>query len=80
MNKTPLQMFEERQEKKCCRNCGNLIAKQGRNGVIYFCDHCGKILLEQFLNCENMMDCEWKRRLNKDDTGTEQRRITKVLL
>lgn len=65
MNKTPLQMFEEMQSKKSCCNCGNLIAKQGVNGVmIYFCGYCGKIVLEMFLDCGNLRDCKWKKKEN----------------
>lgn len=50
MNKTPLQIFEERNEKDCCLNCGKLIAKQTDAGHINFCGETGKIILDMFLD------------------------------
>lgn len=46
MNKTPLQIFEERNEKDCCLNCGKLIVKQTDAGHINFCGETGKIILD----------------------------------
>lgn len=50
MNKTPLQIFEERNEKDCCLNCGKLIVKQTDAGHINFCGETGKIILDMFLD------------------------------
>lgn len=60
--KTPLEMFEEIEHKKCCLNCAKLVIKQTPNGHINFCGHCGKIVLDRFLDCENLMDCKYERK------------------
>ncbi len=60
--KTPLQMFEEKEKKECCLQCSKLIEKQGKNGKIYFCGHCGKIILERFFDCGNLSDCRFERK------------------
>lgn len=62
MDKTPLQIFEERGHKECCLNCSKLIVKQTDKGHINFCGHCGKIILDMFLDCGNLRDCEYERR------------------
>lgn len=62
MDKTPLQMFEERNKKECCLNCENLIVKQTDKGHINFCGYCGKIILDRFLDCGNLRDCEYERK------------------
>lgn len=62
MNKTPLQMFEERKQKECCLNCSKLIIKQTDNGHINFCGHCGKIILDRFLDCGHLRDCEYEKK------------------
>ena len=70
MEKTPLQIFEEREQKKCCRNCSNLIVKQTVDGHINFCGHCGKIILDMFLDCGNWKtcDCEFEPK-ERDENG-----------
>ena len=50
MKKTPLQIFEERNEKDCCLNCKKLIVKQTDAGHINFCGETGKIILDMFLD------------------------------
>lgn len=62
MNKTALQMFEERQQKECCLTCSKLIVKQTAKGYINFCGHCGKIILDMFLECGNLRDCEYEEK------------------
>lgn len=60
--KTPLQMFEEREQKECCLTCSNLIEKQGKTQKIYFCGSSGKIILPMFLDCGKLRDCEFERK------------------
>lgn len=69
MNKTPLQMFEERKWKERCLNCSKLIIKQTDNGHINFCGHCGKFILDRFLDCGHLRDCQYEK---KARDGNEQ--------
>ena len=62
MKKTPLQIFEEKERKECCLNCSNLIVKQTEKGHINFCGHCGKVILDMFLDCEHLRDCRYVRK------------------
>lgn len=62
MNKTPLQMFEENQKKECCLTCTKLIVKQTPKGHINFCGHCGKIILDRFLESGKLRDCDYQRK------------------
>lgn len=63
--KTPLEMFEEQENKQCCRTCANLIVKNTDKGIIHFCRECGKIVLEMFLDCGNVRDCQYERKVNQ---------------
>lgn len=65
--KTPLQMFEEREQKQCCMQCSKLIEKQGTTQKIYFCGHSGKIILPRFLDCENLRECSFERKEVKEN-------------
>lgn len=60
--KTPLQIYEERVKQKSCMTCSKLIVKQTTNGHINFCGHCGKIILDRFLDCGNLRDCWYEER------------------
>ena len=63
MNKTPLQIFEERNEKDCCLNCGKLIVKQTDAGHINFCGETGKIILDMFLDVgTHFPKCKYERK------------------
>lgn len=61
--KTPLEMFEEQENKKCCRTCAKLITKNTDTGIIHFCGECGKIVLERFLDCGNIRDCQYEKKI-----------------
>ena len=63
--KTPLQMFEEKEQKQCCVQCSKLIEKQGTTQKIYFCGHSGKIILPMFLDCGILRDCNFEMRVKK---------------
>lgn len=58
--KTALQIFEEKEQKECCLNCSKLIKKQGKTEKVYFCGHCGKIILPMFLDCGKLRDCNFE--------------------
>ena len=60
--KTALQIFEEKEQKQCCLQCAKLIEKQGATQKIYFCGHSGKIILERFLDCGKLRDCNFERK------------------
>lgn len=60
--KTPLQIYEERVKRKSCMTCSKLIVKETPNGHINFCGYCGKIILDRFLDCGNLRDCEYEER------------------
>lgn len=60
--KTPLQIFEEREQKQCCLRCSNLIKKQGVTQEIYFCGHSGKIIPPMFLEIVNLRECGFERK------------------
>lgn len=60
--KTPLQIFEEQQEKECCLTCARLIVKQTVKGRINFCGHSGKIVLDMFLESGKLRDCDYQRK------------------
>lgn len=60
--KTALQIFEEREQKQCCRQCSKLIEKQGVAQKIYFCGHSGKIILPMFLDSGNLGKCCFERK------------------
>lgn len=62
MEKTPLQIFEERVQRKSCVTCAKLIVKPTPCGHINFCGHCGKIILDRFLDCGNLSDCDYEER------------------
>lgn len=58
--KTPLQMFEEREQKKCCLQCDKLVEKQGTTQIIYLCGQSGKIILPMFLDVKRIKDCGYE--------------------
>ncbi len=62
--KTPLQMFEEREQEQSCLQCQKLVEKQGATQKIYFCGHNGKIILPMFLgcSCRNLKGCGFERK------------------
>lgn len=63
MEKTPLQIFEERNEKECCLNCKKLIVKQTDAGHINFCGETGKIILDMFLDVgTHFPKCKYERK------------------
>lgn len=63
MNKTALQIFEERNEKDCCLNCKKLIVKQTDAGHINFCGETGKIILDMFLDVgTHFPKCKYERK------------------
>ena len=63
MEKTPLQTFEERNEKDCCLNCKKLIVKQTDAGHINFCGETGKIILDMFLDVgTHFPKCKYERK------------------
>ena len=63
MNKTALQMFEERNEKACCLNCEKLIVKHTKTGHINFCGESEKIILDMFLDTgTNFSGCKYARK------------------
>ncbi len=62
MNKTPLQILAERKKKQCCLTCKKLIVKPTEAENRYICGNNGKIILERFLDCENIIGCAWERR------------------
>lgn len=63
MKKTPLQIFEERNEKDCCLNCKKLIVKQTDAGHINFCGETGKIILDMFLDTgTHFPKCKYERK------------------
>ena len=62
MKKSPLQMFEEKYNNQCCRNCEKLIVKQTETGHINFCGNCGKIILDRFLDGGKMRDCAYEKK------------------
>lgn len=63
MKKTPLQIFEERNEKACCLNCKKLIVKQTDAGHINFCGETGKIILDMFLDVgTHFPKCKYERK------------------
>lgn len=63
MKKTPLQIFEERNEKDCCLNCKKLIVKQTDAGHINFCGETGKIILDMFLDIgTHFPKCKYERK------------------
>lgn len=64
MNKTPLQIFEERNEKDNCLNCAKLIIKHTPTGHINFCGESGKIILDMFLTSGRLRDCKHERKEN----------------
>lgn len=72
MNKTPLQIFEERNEKDNCLNCAKLIIKHTPTGHINFCGESGKIILDMFLTSGRLRDCKHER---KEDSMKVQRNI-----
>lgn len=68
MNKTALQMFEERNEKACCLNCEKLIVKHTKTGHINFCGESEKIILDMFLDVgTNFSGCKYARKESADD-------------
>nr|DAX11758.1 MAG TPA: hypothetical protein [Bacteriophage sp.] len=68
MNKTALQMFEERNEKACCLNCEKLIVKHTKTGHINFCGESEKIILDMFLDVgTNFPGCKYARKESADD-------------
>lgn len=63
VEKTPLQIFEERNEKDCCLNCKKLIVKQTDAGHINFCGETGKIILDMFLDVgTHFPKCKYERK------------------
>lgn len=63
MTKTPLQVFKEMEQRKSCLTCENLITKTVKTGKrVNFCGYCGKIILDRFLDCGNLKDCDYKRK------------------
>lgn len=58
MKKTPLQIFEERND-----NCKKLIVKQTDAGHINFCGETGKIILDMFLDVgTHFPKCKYERK------------------
>lgn len=73
MKKTPLQIFEERNEKACCLNCGKLIVKHTKTGHINFCGESEKIILDMFLDTgTNFSGCKYARKEPDDDKNMVQ--------
>lgn len=65
MNKTALQIFEERNKKECCLSCSNLIVKKTSKGHINFCGHSGKIVLDMFLESGNLKNCKYRGKIGE---------------
>lgn len=73
MNKTALQMFEERNEKACCLNCEKLIVKHTKTGHINFCGESEKIILDMFLDTgTNFSGCKYARKESDNDKNMVQ--------
>lgn len=71
--KTPLQIFEERNEKACCLNCEKLIVKHTKTGHINFCGESEKIILDMFLDTgTNFSGCKYARKEPDDDKNMVQ--------
>lgn len=58
--KTPLQILNEKEQKKCCLQCDKLVEKQGITQIIYLCGQSEKIILPMFLDIKRIKDCGYK--------------------
>ena len=68
MNNTPLQRFEELNEKASCDIFEKLIVKHTKTGHINFCGESEKIILDMFLDVgTNFSGCKYARKESADD-------------